>query len=115
MSKPKKPKPSGGPPRDERGRILPGHSLNPGGVKDTGEVKALARKHTADAIDALAKIVRRGKSEAARVMAAEAILNRGWGKPTQAVELDAKGDLASLLGSILKEAAEEERPHADGA
>lgn len=31
-------------------------------------------------------VAKKGESEAARVSAAEALLNRGWGKPRQAVE-----------------------------
>jgi hypothetical protein len=49
----------------------------------------LARSHTAAAINTLARIMRHPKvSPAARVMAAVALLDRGWGKPTQ----ELKGD-----------------------
>lgn len=50
------------------------------------ELAALARRHTASALRALVRIATKGESEAARVTAATAILDRGYGKPTQAVE-----------------------------
>jgi hypothetical protein len=54
--------------------------------KATAEVKEAARAYTADAINTLAQIMKAGESEAARVAAANAILDRGYGKPKQSVE-----------------------------
>ncbi len=70
------------------GQFQPGQSGNPGGKpKELAEVIALARSHTLPAIKALASITAdRKASSAARVQAAEAILNRAWGKPTQPLE-----------------------------
>ncbi len=71
-----------------KGGFRKGVSGNPGGRKPDAEladVKAKAREHASDALDALVKIATKGKSESARVSAAEAILNRGYGKPAQAV------------------------------
>jgi hypothetical protein len=60
-----------------------GKSGNPGGrPKDVGEVTALARKHTREAIERLAQIMR-SDNERAAAAACEALLNRGWGKPAQ--------------------------------
>jgi hypothetical protein len=42
------------------------------------------------AINALKTIAARGKSESARVQAAVALLDRGWGKPLQAMEITSK-------------------------
>ena len=69
-------------------RFLPGESGNPGGrPKVVAEVQALARKHTADAISTLAKIMRDTKAPpAARVSAASVILDRGYGKAVQSIE-----------------------------
>lgn len=62
----------------------PGVSGNPGGrPKEAVHVTALAREHTEQAIEALTNVMLRGKNEHARVRAAEALLNRGWGHPTQ--------------------------------
>jgi len=73
-----------------RGRpFQPGQSGNPGGrPKLLAEVKALAAEHTKDAIKALSEIAKNPKALAvARVSAANALLDRAWGKPTQAVEM----------------------------
>lgn len=62
----------------------PGQSGNPGGQpKGVAELRALARAHSPEAIGALVSIVRAVKAPAAaRVAAAQAILDRGYGKPT---------------------------------
>jgi hypothetical protein len=44
----------------------------------------LARQHTEPALKALVTIATTGQSEAARVSAATAILDRGYGRPPQA-------------------------------
>ena len=44
----------------------------------------MARSHTEIAIKVLAGIAKDGTNEAARVSAAVALLDRGWGKPPQA-------------------------------
>ncbi|MBR1170420.1 hypothetical protein [Bradyrhizobium liaoningense] len=50
------------------------------------EIKSLARTHTNVAIKTLVQIVRNKDAPAhARVMAANAILDRGWGKPLQPI------------------------------
>jgi len=47
-------------------------------------VRSLARSHTRTAITVLAKIMRsENATPAARVSAANALLDRGWGKATQ--------------------------------
>lgn len=46
----------------------------------------LARKHTADALSVLVSVAKKSDSDSARVAAANAILDRGYGKPKQAVE-----------------------------
>ena len=58
----------------------PGQSGNPGGrSKAQIDVRNLARAHTEEAIETLVLVMRNGKpSEAA--MAANALLDRGWGK-----------------------------------
>jgi hypothetical protein len=65
-----------------------GHSGNPGGrPKAVVEVQTIARKHTADALKALAAIVNDKKAPAsARAASAQILLDRGWGKPTQHIE-----------------------------
>jgi hypothetical protein len=53
---------------------------------------ALARKHSAEAIDLLVQVMRHSRSDAARVSAAAAILDRAYGKPAQSAQA-ARGDL----------------------
>jgi hypothetical protein len=66
----------------------PGLSGNPGGrPKGLAEVRNLARAHTMLAINTLAEIASHGSSEAARIASAIALLDRGWGRPTLAIEL----------------------------
>ena len=55
---------------------------------DGKSVAEIARAYTADAIAALAKIATDGESEAAIVSACSALLDRGWGKPTQPISGD---------------------------
>ena len=62
-----------------------GRSDNPGGrPKELRDVVDLARRHTPDAIEALARILNSENSPPAAVVAASvALLDRGWGKPVQ--------------------------------
>jgi hypothetical protein len=62
-----------------------GHSGNPGGrPKVVAEVQELARQHTTDAVETLVSIMTNPNSApAARVSAANALLDRGYGKPPQ--------------------------------
>jgi hypothetical protein len=60
-----------------------GKSGNPGGVpKGYNEMRAAAREHTAAALQALVDALSDNKL---RVAAAKALLDRGWGKPAQAM------------------------------
>ncbi|OSI82114.1 hypothetical protein BSZ21_00145, partial [Bradyrhizobium canariense] len=53
------------------------------------EIKSLARTHTAVAMKTLVQIMRDKEAPAhARVAAANAILDRGWGKPVQPIETE---------------------------
>ncbi len=66
-----------------------GQSGNPGGrPKEVAEVKIQARKHTKEALETLAKMMKSGTPDRTRVAAAEAILDRAWGRPTQAIDHD---------------------------
>lgn len=70
-----------------------GKSGNPGGrPKGDIELRRAARERTAEALETLINIMRNGKAaSAARVSAAQAILDRGWGKaiaPTAFTNMD---------------------------
>ena len=65
--------------------FAPGQSGNPSGrPKENAEVKSLARAHTKRAIEKLAALID-SEDERVAVSASEAILNRGYGKPAQAI------------------------------
>jgi hypothetical protein len=49
-------------------------------------VREAARAYTAEAIATLASIMRHGTTEAAQILAAKELLDRGYGKPAQASE-----------------------------
>jgi len=55
-------------------------------AKTPTEIRSLARGHTESAINCLAGIMNKENApEAARISAAVALLDRGWGKPVQAI------------------------------
>jgi hypothetical protein len=47
----------------------------------------MAKEYAVEMLETLAEIARNGESEAARVTAANALLDRAYGRPRQAVEL----------------------------
>lgn len=59
--------------------------------KATDDIKVLARQYTAEALEALVAVVRDSESDAARVSAANALLDRGYGKPSQVLSGDENG------------------------
>ena len=81
-------------------------SDNPGGrSKVIAEVRDLARQHTRKAIGTLVKVMQSGESDSARVAAAIALLDRGFGKPRtdQPVTLDEKdGGLADQGRAVFR-------------
>lgn len=61
-------------------------------AKTPTDIRSLARGHTEGALATLASIMHSDKApESARVAAANALLDRGWGKPTQVVQGDEDG------------------------
>ena len=77
-----------------RGGFKPGASGNPGGRPRAASIIALeARKHGLAMVGVLNAIARRGKSEQARIAAAVALLDRGYGKSSQSVELNFHADI----------------------
>ncbi|WP_315704569.1 MULTISPECIES: hypothetical protein [unclassified Bradyrhizobium] len=63
-------------------------------AKTLTDIRSLARSHTRSAILALAGVMRsKDASHAARVSAATALLDRGWGKPPQALQNGEDGAL----------------------
>jgi hypothetical protein len=58
------------------------------------EIRSLARSHTRTALNVLVGVMRsKDATAAAKVSAANAILDRGWGKAVQAIENGGDGPL----------------------
>ncbi len=90
-----KPKSAHGGKRDGSGRKL--------GVpnKVTLELGEAAREYTPQALKTLVHVCEKGQSESARVAAACAILDRGFGKPKQALEhAGANGGAIEVKGQV---------------
>jgi hypothetical protein len=67
------------------------------------DVADAARERTQDAIDTLSAIMKDSRAPAAaRIAAAQAILDRGYGKPAQAIEVDAGPDLTHVSDEDLR-------------
>jgi hypothetical protein len=63
-------------------------------VRTLTEIRSLARSHTRTALNVLVGVMRsKDATVAARVSAANAILDRGWGKAPQAIENGENGAL----------------------
>lgn len=90
------------PPKHAGGPWKPGQSGNPGGrPKGLHKVAELARSKTEAMIGVLEEIAASPKAPpAARVAAANSILDRGWGKPSQPI--GGADDLPPLSGADMK-------------
>ena len=82
-----------------------GQSGNPGGRPNViAEVKELAREYTGEAIETLVAIMTNPKAApAARVSAANSLLDRGYGKPPQHIT----GDVATSYVATTARARQE--------
>lgn len=76
--------------------------------KVTRDVKEAAQAFTNDALNVLASIMREGESEAARVAAANSILDRAHGRPRQAVDVDA--NVAAQVSTIVRRIVDPANP-----
>lgn len=79
-----------GPKSPHRAMWAPGKSGNPlGRPKGVIEVRKLAQKFTVDAIEALVEIMKNTEEKgAARVAAANAVLDRAWGRPMNVEQVE---------------------------
>jgi len=79
------------------------------------EIRSLARSHTRTALNVLVAVMRNTKATPpARVAAANAILDRGWGKPTQSLGNDENAlELIHRIERVIvqPEHVEAEEPH----
>ena len=83
--------------RSANGQFSKGQLGNPGGrPRNEQKVAELARSYTREAIETLAELMRRGSDERVRGTAAQALLDRGWGKPKVEVVSDEAGYVQAL-------------------
>jgi hypothetical protein len=66
-------------------------------------LESLARSYTETAIQTLGGIASNGESEAARVSASIALLDRGWGKPKQDNNHTLSGEVRVVLRKMLSD------------
>jgi hypothetical protein len=97
--------------RDELGRLLPGSVLERAGRPEGRSVTYLARQHTQAAMAVLREIVDDTKAPpAARATAAQALLDRGWGKAPIQIDLNTRTKFDDFLREVGL-AANYERDH----
>lgn len=66
--------------------------------KATAEIKSLARKHGKEAIDKLVSLMRSAENEQVQGNAAKDLLDRGYGKPAQAMAgPDGEGPVKAII------------------
>jgi hypothetical protein len=82
-------KPKGG-ARPGAGR--PKGVVNRATAAQKGTLEELARTHTETALNVLVQVAQASESDAARVSAATALLDRGYGRPRQAVDVSGDAD-----------------------
>ena len=89
--------------RSANGQFPKGQSGNPGGrPRDEQKVAELARSYTTEAIETLVELMRSGNDERVRGTAAQALLDRGWGKPKVEVVSDETGYVQALRAVAAK-------------
>jgi len=92
--------------RDKSGRFVKGYSGNAGGrPKDEHNIAALARSYSAEAIETLVDLMRNARDDRVRGTAAQALLDRGFGKPKveiQNTNADFKDALEQVQSRLLK-------------
>jgi hypothetical protein len=72
-------------------------------AEEKRQLREAARQFTDDALNTLAAICNDGQSEAARVSAACALLDRGYGKPTQQLETGSPGEFSRMTDEELEQ------------
>ncbi len=69
--------------------------------KVTAEIREHAQQYTTEALDGLAQIARTSTSDAARVAAWNSVLDRGLGRPAQAVNLGIEVQITAIERTII--------------
>lgn len=85
-------------------------------AKTPTDIKSLARSHTETAIKTLAGIMQQADAPpAARVSAATALLDRGWGKAVQHIEAEVKRSYVARVPEKANDATTWQQQHAPEA
>lgn len=85
------------------GRFKKGESGNPNGrPKTVGFIQELAREKTETAIKKIIDLMDFSEDEGVQLRAAQAILDRGWGKPSQQMDLSATPELTQSLLRVVR-------------
>jgi hypothetical protein len=74
----------------------PQGALNRATEGQRATLSELARDHTEEAVAALVDVMRRGTSESARIAAANAVLDRGYGKAAVSLDVDSTSSDGSM-------------------
>ncbi len=86
-----------------------GQSGNPGGrPKEVAEVRELARQYTEEAIQTLVTLMQSAKLERTRLAAASELLDRGYGRPPQAIDLGGPIQIVNYDSERLSKLSSEE-------
>jgi len=99
--------------KDGKARGTPSVLIAP--AQERRELREAAREFSSDALDALVKICRSGHSESARVAAANALLDRGYGKPVQTIDSTVRRQPGELTGITDAELEHIAKSSGDGA
>lgn len=84
--------------------------------KATAEVKEIAQQYGPKAVTALARIMRSGDTDQAKVSACREILDRGYGKPTQGIiQLKFIFEFTQKMGAALSRIIPDFCPHCKNA
>ena len=88
--------------RDKSGRFMKGHSGNAGGrPKDEHNIAALARSYSTEAIETLVELMCDARDDRVRGTAAQALLDRGFGKPKVEIQ-NTNADFRDALEQVQK-------------
>lgn len=98
-----------------KGGFKKGQSGNPGGrIKMPGSVRDMAQALTEECIETWREIMRSTKAPAqARVAAAAAIMDRGWGKPETKAEINSNVNYVARVPAAPESIEEWERQNQD--
>lgn len=83
--------------------------------KQIASISELARQHAVEAIETLVSVAKGGESEAAKVSAANAILDRGYGRPSQAIQHSGTIQVVNITSQHLDKLTDDELTRLEAA